>query len=186
MIEKTRIFQLLSLAKHPHGGGDETLLKKMEVSMRQKLEGFELLQDIGKALGPLIFIVWVCSMIFFAVLEWALPEGQIPEEPKVVLQNISPCLEPDWKLIEKLTEKDTQWICADMKTDKPAVTLNLSVFKGENGDCVYSDDFSYSSGPVGFIIYPSLPAGKYKAKITGMRGNPIYAKFEFEIVEGGD
>ncbi|MBL0346935.1 hypothetical protein [Candidatus Villigracilis affinis] len=131
-------------------------------------------------------VFFVCFLALSAILGRISSNGEkLPEEPKVTLQNISPCLEPDWKRVEKLTEGEPQWICADMKTDWLSIDLGLKIFHSEDGKYVYSDYSEVSSGLITFIIYPPLPPGKYGARITGFRG-PTYVNFEFEVVKKGN
>jgi hypothetical protein len=87
--------------------------------------------------------------------------------------------------VEKLTGGEVQWICADMKTDWPSIDLGLKIFNKEDGSYVYSDYAPFSSGSIAWIIYPSLPPGKYGARITGFR-SPTFASFDFEVVEKGN
>jgi hypothetical protein len=132
------------------------------------------------------FVFFACGLALFTALGRVSSNGEKPEEPKVTLQNISPCLESDWKRMEKLTEGEPQWICADMKTNISSIDLGLYIFQSEDRKYVYSDYSECSSGLVAWIIYPSLPSGKYWAEITGIRGDPTYANFEFEVVEKGN
>ena len=54
------------------------------------------------------FVFLVCFLALNAVLVRVSSNGEKPpEEPKVTLQNISPCLEPDWKRVEKLSEGES-------------------------------------------------------------------------------
>ena len=125
----------------------------------------------------------MCFLVLNAVLGQVSPKGEQPtEEVQVALQNMSPCLEPDWKRVEKLTEEDPQWICADLKTDQSSIDLGIKVSNKEDRNQVYSDYAPFSSGSIAWIIYPPLPPGKYEARITGFRG-PTYANFDFQVAE---
>jgi hypothetical protein len=139
--------------------------------------------DMKKSMQSWMLIAFFAfGVVFWMVLWFVVPPGEKPEELKVNVQNISPCLEPNWKRVEKLTEGQPQWICADIKTDKPSINLDLKIFNREDGNYIYSDDAPFSSGSIAWIIYPPLPPGEYGARITGFRG-PTFASFEFEVVE---
>jgi len=132
-----------------------------------------------------VIVFLLCFFTLSAILGRTSPKGeQAADKAQVALQNISPCLEPDWKRTEKLIEGEPEWICADMKTNWTSINLDLLIFN-EAGDYVYSDDAPFSSGSIAWTIYPPLPPGKYTARITGFRG-PKYADFEFEVVKKGN
>jgi hypothetical protein len=132
-----------------------------------------------------LIIVVVFLTAFLAILDKSLTSIALPNDERVSIHNISPCLEPDWRRVEKLSEEDAQWICADVISDSTLIDLDLYIDNRENGSSVYFDTETFSSGSIAWIIYPPIPPGKYNAKITGLRG-PIYASFEFEVVENSN
>ena len=149
--------------------------------MKPKLQGFELLRDIGKVLGLLVVILWFCGLLFNFVFELALPPGKKPETPEFAFRNIGPCLGLGQELVERFEVGSPQYICADMETNRPEVQLDLYVFKGENKDQVYIESSTFTSGSIVYYITPPLPPGKYWAYISWAR--PALVDFEFEVVE---
>lgn len=150
--------------------------------MRQNLKGFDLLRDIGKAMAPLFLVLWACGMVLFFTLESVSPPGRrTPIAPEFAFDNVGPCLGLSRDLVERFEVGDKQYICAEMKTNEPAVYLELRVFTGDKKRQVYVDGDTFAPGSISFTINPPLPPGKYWAKITWSR--PALVDFEFEVVE---
>ena len=149
--------------------------------MRPKLEGTELLRDMGKVMGLFVVILWICGVLFAFVFKIVLPPGEKPVPPEFTFRNVGPCLGLDRNRVEKFEVGDKQYICADMETDKSQAQLYLYIFKSENKDQVYVDGATFTSGPIKYHIYPPLPPGNYWAYISWAR--PALVEFEFEVVE---
>jgi len=149
--------------------------------MRLKLEGIELLRDMGKVMGLFVVILWICGVLFAFVFKIVLPPGEKPVAPEFTFRNVGPCLGIDRKRVEKFEVGDKQYICADMETDKSQAQLYLYIFTSENKDQVYVDGAKFNSGPIMYHIAPPLPPGKYWAKIS--LGRSALVDFEFEVVE---
>ena len=153
--------------------------------MKPKLEGRELLRDMGKVTGVSILVLLACGMVLFLTLESISPPGRrTPIVPKFSFDNVGPCLGNGQNLVERFEVGDEQYICADMETNEPNVYLELHIFTNENKNQVYIDGGTFTSGAISFIIYPPLPPGKYWAYISWSR--PALVDFNFEVAENAE
>jgi len=104
--------------------------------------------------------------------------------PQVTIDNATPCLIEDGKRIsvENFEEGTSQYICGEMTTDTSPVHLTLLIQPPDNVlKSVYATSAHLRQGTISFQIEPSLPPGKYRARI--MYARTTFADIYFDVNE---
>lgn len=150
--------------------------------MKQKLSKLASPPSIAKVIALLFIILGICAVVLFFIVEFvSFPLARTPAVPEFTFENLGPCLEPSGDIVERFKVGDQQYICADLKTGKLNVFLELYVFTSDKKKQVYVGGGTFKSGPISFIIYPPLPPGRYWAKIVWSR--PALIDFQFEVLD---
>jgi len=145
--------------------------------MQKKLERFN---DIWKRVSIPLLVLWMCGMLLMFVLDRLLPPAdEISFIPEITVKNMGACLGSNQVRVEKIAAGETQWICADVKTDE-AQDLYLRIYENETKNEVYVDKIRLSSGTMVYRLNPLLLPGKYLATIRRVRS--VIATVEFEVV----
>jgi hypothetical protein len=134
---------------------------------------------------------WI-KLLFFAIFAAVVLSvynlipliGKDLPSPQVTINNATPCLIQGGKQIsvQDFDEGTSQYICGEMTTDTSPVRLTLLIQPPDNvWKSIYATSAHLRQGTISFQIEPSLPPGKYRARI--MYARTTFADIYFGVNE---
>ena len=125
--------------------------------------------QISLAILIALFVYWFSSYVS-PNIGYNLPQ------PVFTIEDVGPCIKQGNKMVrvEYFEPGRFQYICGNLVTDTEPLHLTLLVYKSEN-ITGWGSEFAVArqlpSGPFVIDIYPPLPMGDYRAKITYARNS---------------